>query len=86
MPLAGGLGGSKVEELDAASRRLPPQPEGLMAKGSQVASLGLNGEPTPPCARFLTWKPFAINAASIDYLDTLLGVPISIWLLVTNRR
>ena len=57
-----------------------------MAKGSQVASLGLNGEPTPPCARFLTWKPFAINAASIDYLDTLLGVPISIRLLVTNRR
>ena len=31
-----GLGGSKVEELDAVSRRLPPQPLGLMAKGSPI--------------------------------------------------
>jgi len=46
-------GGSKVEEPDAASRRLPHQPEGLMAKGIHAASPGLNGEPTPPCARFL---------------------------------
>ena len=81
-----GLGGSKDEEPDAASRRLPPQPAGLMAKGSHAASPGLNGEPAPPCARFLlgiacsdtrdeltyAWKPFAINAAPIDYLDTLL--------------
>ena len=48
-----GLGGSKDEEPDAAYRRLPPQPEGLMAKGSHAASPGLNGEPAPPCARFL---------------------------------
>src|ERR1035438_1663057 len=67
-----GLGGSKDEEPDAASRRLPPQPEGLMAKGSHAASAGLNGEPAPPCARLLAWKPFAFNAAPIDYLDTLL--------------
>ena len=67
------LGGSKEEEPDVASRRLPPQPEGLMAKGSHVVSGRLNGEPAPPCAPFLTWKPFAINAAPIDYLDTLLG-------------
>ena len=67
-----GLGGSKDEEPDAASRRLPPQPEGLMAKGSHAASPGLNGEPAPPCAHFLAWKPFAINAAPIDYLDALL--------------
>jgi hypothetical protein len=66
------FGGSKDEEPDAASRRLPPQPEGLMAKGSHAASPGLNGEPAPPCAHFLAWKPFAINAAPIDYLDTLL--------------
>jgi len=46
-------GGSKDEEPDAASRRLPPQPEGLMAKGFHAASPGLNGEPAPPCARFL---------------------------------
>jgi len=46
-------GGSKVKEPDAASRRLPPQPEGLMAKGLHAASPGLNGEPAPPCARFL---------------------------------
>jgi len=46
-------GGSKDEEPDAAYRRLPPQPEGLMAKGSHAASPGLNGEPAPPCARFL---------------------------------
>src|SRR5664279_6430461 len=65
-------GGSKDKEPDAASRRLPPQPEGLMAKGSHAASPGLNGEPAPPCARFLAWKPFAINAAPIDYLDGLL--------------
>ncbi len=68
-----GLGGSKDEEPDAVSRRLSPQPEGLMAKGSHAASPGLNGEPAPPCARFLAWKPFAINAAPIDYLDALLG-------------
>ena len=67
-----GLGGSKDEEPDAASRRLPPQPEGLMAKGSHSASPGLNGEPAPPCAHFLAWKPFAINAAPTHYLDTLL--------------
>ena len=48
-----GLGGSKVEEPDTASRRLPHQPEGLMAKGIHAASPGLNGEPAPPCARFL---------------------------------
>jgi hypothetical protein len=48
-----GLGGSKVEEPDAAYRRLPPQPEGLMAKGFHATSTGLNGEPAPPCARFL---------------------------------
>jgi len=66
-----GLGGSKGEEPDAASRWLPPQPGGLMAKSSHAASPGLNGEPAPPCARFLAWKPFAINAAPIDYLDAL---------------
>ena len=79
-------GGSKDEEPDAASRQLPPQPEGLLAKGSHAASAGLNGEPAPPCAHFLlgiargdtrdkltpAWKPFAINAAPIHYLDTLL--------------
>ena len=43
-----------------------------MAKGSPAASPGLNGEPAPPRARFLAWKPFAVNAAPIDYLDTLL--------------
>ena len=42
-----------------------------MAKGSHAASPGLNGVPAPPCAHFLAWKPFAINAAPIDYLDTL---------------
>ena len=68
-----GLGGPKVEELDAASRRLPPLPGGLMAKGIHAASPGWNGEPAPPCARFLAWTPFAINAAPIDYLDRLLG-------------
>jgi hypothetical protein len=67
-----GLGGSKDEELDAASRRLPPQPEGLMAKASHAASAGLNGVPAPPCAPFLAWKPFAVNAAPIDGLDALL--------------
>ena len=36
-----GPGGSKDEEPDAASRRLPPQPEGLRAKGSPAASPGL---------------------------------------------
>ncbi|WLT33204.1 hypothetical protein [Geothrix sp. PMB-07] len=46
-------GGPKVEELDAASRRLPPLPEGLLAKGIHAASPGLNGEPAPPCAHFL---------------------------------
>jgi hypothetical protein len=46
-------GGSKDEVPDAAYRRLPPQPEGLMAKGLHAASPGLNGEPAPPCARFL---------------------------------
>ena len=49
-----GLGGSKDEEPDAASRRLPPQPEGLMAKGLHAVSAGLNGETRtalhpPPC-------------------------------------
>jgi len=34
-------GGSKVKEPDAASRRLPPQPEGLMAKGPHAVSAGL---------------------------------------------
>ena len=74
VPSAGGLGGSKDEESDAASRwkhwpwlamqarstalkryaiARVPQPEGLMAKGSHAASAGLNGEPAPPCARFL---------------------------------
>ena len=48
-----GLGGPKVEELDAASRRLPPLPEGLRAKGIHAASSGLNGVPAPPFARFL---------------------------------
>jgi len=67
-----GLGGSKVEEPDAASRRLPPQPEGLMGKGSHTVSGRLNGEPAPPCAPFLVWKPFPINAAPIEYLDRLL--------------
>jgi hypothetical protein len=43
-----------------------------MAKGSHAASAVLNGVPAPPCAHFLAWKPFAINAAPIDYLDTLL--------------
>ena len=96
--LAGGLGGSKVEEPDAASRRLPPPPEGLMAKGPHAVSAGLartcgprscapaigcadaalsasrmvNGEPAPPYARLRAWRPFAINAAPIDYLDGLL--------------
>jgi hypothetical protein len=65
-------GGSKDEEPDAVSRRLPPQPEGLTAKGSLAASPGLNGEPAPPCAHFLAWKPFAVNAAPIDGQDTLL--------------
>ena len=64
-------GGPKDEELDAAFRGPPPLPEGLMAKGSQTASPGLDGERTPPCARFLAWKPFAINAASIHCSDTL---------------
>ena len=99
VPLAGGLGGSKGEEPDAASRRLPPPPEGLMAKGPQAVSADLartcgprgfapaigcadaalsasrmvNGEPAPPCARLRAWRPFAINAAPIDYLDGLLG-------------
>ena len=68
-----GLGGPKVEELDAASRRLPSLPAGLMAKVSHAASAGLNGVPAPPCAHFLAWKPFAINAAPIDCPDTLLG-------------
>ena len=77
-----GLGGSKDEEPDAASRWLPPQPEGLMAKGPHAASPGLNGEPAPPCARFLAWNPFAINAAPIDYLDTLLG---SRWVECTSE-
>ena len=36
-----GPGGSKVKEPDAASRRLPPQPEGLMAKGPHAVSAGL---------------------------------------------
>ena len=67
-----GLGGSKDEKPDAASRRLPPQPGGLMAKGSHATSADLNGEPAPPCAHFLAWKPFAVNAAPIDYFDTLL--------------
>ena len=96
-----GLGGSKDEAPDTASRRLPPQPEGLMAKGSHAASAVLarasgprglapaigcadaalfaarmvNGEPAPPCAHFLAWKPFAINAAPIDYLESLLSLP-----------
>ena len=87
MPIAGGLlgigfadtrdvmksGGSKGEEPDAATRRLPPQPEGLMAKGPQALSADLNGEPAPPCARLRAWRPFAINAAPVDYLDGLLG-------------
>lgn len=67
-----GLGGPKVKEPDAASRELPPQPEGLMAKASHAASAGLNGEPAPPCARILACEPFDINAAPIDYLNTLL--------------
>ena len=66
-----GLGGSKVEEPDAASRRLPPQPEGLMAKGPHAVSAGLNGEPAPPCAPLRAWRPFAINAAPTHYLDGL---------------
>ena len=66
------FGGPKVEEPDEASRKLPPQPEGLMAKASHAASAGLNGEPAPPCARFLACEPFDINAAPIDYLNTLL--------------
>ena len=45
-----------------------------MAKGSHAASPGLKGEPAPPCAHFLAWKPFAINAAPIDYLDALLAL------------
>jgi len=65
-------GGSKVEEPDAASRRLPPQPEGLMAKGPHSVSVALNGVPAPPCAHLRAWRPFAINAAPIDYLDGLL--------------
>ena len=36
-----GFGGPKVEELDAASRRLSPLPEGLRAKGIHAASPGL---------------------------------------------
>ena len=67
-----GLGGPKVEEPDAASRRLPPQPEGLMAKGPHAVSAGLNGEPAPPCAHLRACGPFAVNAAPIDYLDGLL--------------
>jgi len=49
-------GGSKVEEPDAASRRLPPQPEGLMAKGPMLcrwAWLGpavLGASPPPSAA------------------------------------
>ena len=66
-------GGSKDEEPDAASRRLPPQPKGLMAKGPHAVSAGSNGEPAPPCAPLLAWRPFAVNAAPIDYLDGLLG-------------
>ena len=68
-----GHGGSKVEEPDAASRRLPPQPFGLTVKGSHAASAGLNGVPAPPCAHFLAWKPFAVNAAPIDGWDALLA-------------
>jgi hypothetical protein len=48
-----GFGSSKDEEPNAAYRRLPRQPEGLMEKGFHAASPGLNGEPAPPCARFL---------------------------------
>jgi hypothetical protein len=44
----------------------------LMAKASHAASAGLNGVPAPPCAPFLAWKPFAVNAAPIDGLDALL--------------
>jgi hypothetical protein len=46
----------------------------LSAKGSHAASAGLNGDPAPPCAPFLAWKPFALNAASADYLDALRGL------------
>ena len=68
---AGGSGPTG-KEPDAGWRRAPPQPEGLSAKGSHAASAGLNGVPAPPCAHFLAWNPFAINAASADYLDALL--------------
>lgn len=48
-----GLGGSKDEELDAVSRRLPIQPGGLIAKGFHLASVGLNDVRASLCAHFL---------------------------------
>jgi hypothetical protein len=46
---------------------------GLSAKGLYAALSGLHGMPAPHRALRLASKPFALNAAPSDYLDTLLG-------------
>jgi hypothetical protein len=67
-------GGSKDEEPDAASRWLPPQPEGLSAKGSLAVSARSDDEPASPLTRLRAIEPSALNAAPGEYLDGLLGV------------
>jgi len=67
-----GLGGSKDEESDAASRQLPPQPEGLSAKGPLAVLARSDDGIASPLTRLRAIEPFALNATPGEYLDGLL--------------